>query len=511
MSEPLKLLQPAALTHEGRARPNNEDWVDYEVPTDPDRLARKGILMVLADGAGGHERGQEASRTAVATVMDAYYGTTNTDTVTVTDTGNDRGADVLASLAQAFEVANAEVYQLTRQATGGRNAMTTLVAGVIRDDELYVAHVGDSRAYLVRGGHIRRLTRDHSWVEEQVEAGVLSEDEAGKHPQRSLITRAIGANREVEVDTTRTKLKPGDTVVLTSDGLTGQMSDGEIRSYVAAHPPQEAAQHMIDEVNRRGGHDNISVVVAKTQPQGVTGTLLAATVAGLPTVPLLGAILALLLLGLVALAAADWLPGVAASVNGAEPTSISEAAAPLPDNTTPQPAAAARTALPPAAGSTPTPSAQRSPTATLRSVQSETTSAPPNPTPASIPPAPRAEKPAATSAPSLDLYPQAPTLLTPDEDASVIGAAVFEWAWERGLESDEQFDLHVWRRDQPEQSIGRYRTRTVTIERPPHGNGVYLWRVVVVRNVPGASWQVVSAAPQPIELDFWRGREAEEQ
>jgi serine/threonine protein phosphatase PrpC len=102
MSESLKLLQPAALTHEGRARPNNEDWVDYEVPSDANRLARKGILMVLADGAGGHERGQEASRTAVASVMDTYY--------------SDDGTDVQASLMQAFDVANAEVYQLTRQA-----------------------------------------------------------------------------------------------------------------------------------------------------------------------------------------------------------------------------------------------------------------------------------------------------------------------------------------------------------------------------------------------------------
>jgi serine/threonine protein phosphatase PrpC len=495
MSESLKLLQPAALTHEGRARPNNEDWVDYEVPSDANRLARKGILMILADGAGGHERGQEASRTAVASVMDTYY--------------SDDGTDVQASLMQAFDVANAEVYQLTRQASGGKNAMTTLVAGVIRDDELYVAHVGDSRAYLVRGDRIRRLTRDHSWVEEQLEAGVLNEDEAEKHPQRSLITRAIGADRQVEVDTTWAKLKPGDALVLTSDGLTGQMSDDEIRSYVGAHPPQEAAQLMIDEVNRRGGHDNITVVVAKTQPPEEMGSVLTATIGGLLTVPFLVGIVALLVLGLLALAAADWRPRAAASVGGAEPTSVSEAAT-IPD-TASQLAGASGATLPTRpAGSTPTPSAQRSPTATLRSVQSEATSPPPGPTNASVAPAPRDEAPAATSAPAANLA-QAPTLLGPEEGESVIGSATFEWEWERDLESDEQFDLHVWRRDQPEQSIGRYRTRTVTIERPPHGNGVYLWRVVVVHNVPGASLQVVSAAPQPVELDFWRDRQAEEE
>jgi len=483
MSQPLKLLPPVWKSDAGRARPNNEDWAEYETPRDPDLLAQKGILLVVADGAGGHERGQEASRTAVKTVISTYYG--------------DASPDVAASLVNAFKVANAEVFQLSARSSGDKNAMTTLVAAVIRGNELYVAHVGDSRAYLVRGDAIQQLTEDHSWVEEQKRAGVLTEEQARRHPQRSLITRAIGADRDVQVDTNRFTLQPGDAVVLCTDGLTGQMSDEEIKNYVTTQPPREAAQRMIDEVNRRGGFDNITVLIAKTQQ-----TQAMPARSGPPVVRLVGALAVLLAVGLLAVGAWNF----AGRFLGDSSTQVAQALATVtpfevvvtPESTQPGHPAASATPQSQVAG----PEPAREPTATLRATSA------PQPATLTVAASSTPRTPAVSATPSGtpgNLYP-APELISPKAGDSIIGPATFEWEWTGKPKPNESFDLHVWRLDKPEVSVGQIRETTHRVPAPPDGAGKYQWRVVVIqKRLTDDQIIVVSKMPAPIVLDFWRG------
>ncbi len=185
-SQPALNLTVAAKTDVGRSRPHNEDYVDYYIPPEPDELARKGALYMAADGMGGHSAGEVASRAAVEVVRQEYYP--------------DAVHDIPTSLTRAFRAANQKIYNWAQSDPSKSGMGTTLVAAVILGRRVYVANVGDSRAYVIGPQGIQRITTDHSWVEEQMRAGLLTPEQAKKHPQRNVVTRALGAKPAVEVD-----------------------------------------------------------------------------------------------------------------------------------------------------------------------------------------------------------------------------------------------------------------------------------------------------------------------
>jgi protein phosphatase len=233
----------SADTHVGQQRQINQDTYGVQDATQPDEI---GQLMVLCDGMGGHMAGEVASRRGVDTILERYY-----------DSGQ---ADRQEALRDAFQTANTRIYE-EGQGTMG----TTGVALLLRGDRLDVANVGDSRAYLVRQGQIQQLTQDHSFVWEQVAAGVLTKQQARYSHYRNMITRALGHRPDVDVDFFVEQVYDGDILVLSSDGLHGLLEDHEIAQAVSSMQPDAAVQWLIDEANQRGGNDNITVIVARLE------------------------------------------------------------------------------------------------------------------------------------------------------------------------------------------------------------------------------------------------------
>jgi protein phosphatase len=240
----------SADTHVGQQRQINQDAYGVQDTPQPDAI---GQLMVLCDGMGGHMAGEIASRRGVDTILEHYYDSSQ--------------ADRIEALREAFQVANTRIYE-EGQGTMG----TTGVALLLRDDRLDIANVGDSRAYLVRQGQIQQLTQDHSFVWEQVAAGVLTKQQARYSHYRNMITRAIGHRPDVEVDFFIEHVAEGDVLVLSSDGLHGLLEDEEIAQAVHSMLPAEAVRWLIDQANERGGTDNITVIVVRLEgSDGIEG------------------------------------------------------------------------------------------------------------------------------------------------------------------------------------------------------------------------------------------------
>ena len=244
-------LTIAAASDVGLRRSGNEDshvlWVG-----EPGRERETlGALLVMADGMGGANAGEVASQLAAAAVLETYRSL---------------AADgPAAALEAAIARANAVVYEQACQNPGQRGMGTTCTAVAIRGDRLWLAHVGDSRAILVRGESFRRLTHDHSLVAEMVERGHLTPEEAQTDSRRNQLTRCVGALPEVvaEVMELGEPLVPGDTVVLCSDGLHGLVTEGEIAMIAGDRAPGEACDELIALANERGGPDNITVLIAR--------------------------------------------------------------------------------------------------------------------------------------------------------------------------------------------------------------------------------------------------------
>ena len=237
-----------ARTELGRIRENNEDKFEFCMPEEQELLAIKGCFYAVADGMGGHASGQIASELALKTIVRTYYG--------------DPSEDVAESLSAAVCAANSFIYDAA-QAIPDRNGMgTTCTVLVLRNDEMFAVHVGDSRLYMVRDGELRQISEDHSWVEEQVKRGALSVEEAQQSPFRNVITRSLGAAAAVEVDTYHEQIRADDVFVLCSDGLSGYVPDQEILSIVEAWSPAMACLKLVDRANELGGGDNITVLVA---------------------------------------------------------------------------------------------------------------------------------------------------------------------------------------------------------------------------------------------------------
>ena len=234
-------LRWSALTDVGRVRDHNEDIF---VAGEPPAADAAGQLLVVCDGMGGHAAGEVASKLAAETILAAFYAA-------------DPAADRASVLRQAFVSANEQVFAHGRGRMG-----TTGVAGVLHHDALLVANVGDSRAYLVRAGQARQISRDHSFVSDQVAAGLITEDEARVSPVRNVITRAIGHQADVDVDLFRQPLQIGDRLLLASDGLHGLVTDAELAHFAQLDPLDDAVVALVNLANERGGSDNITVVLA---------------------------------------------------------------------------------------------------------------------------------------------------------------------------------------------------------------------------------------------------------
>jgi len=247
----------AVRTDIGRKRSGNEDAYC---------LAPELGLFLVADGMGGHAAGEVASRLAAETIqqaMEHYLGGTGEALVGPVPT--DLRPDA-AYLVGSLRLANRRIYDAAISRPEYEGMGTTVVALLARPERCTLAHVGDSRIYRVRGDTIAQLTHDHSFVQEQVDRGLLSATQAQVSQYRHMITRALGLGLDVEVDLQEAEPLPGDAWLLCSDGLSDLVEDEEMLAAVQAHPePADACQALVDQANRRGGDDNITVLIVQAR------------------------------------------------------------------------------------------------------------------------------------------------------------------------------------------------------------------------------------------------------
>jgi len=242
-SDSLPLVFSAALTDPGRKRALNEDAVSQT-------LMPYGGIFVVADGMGGHRTGEVASQMAVSQIVEFLK----------------REEPSPQGLLEAFELANEAIY-LAGQKPESRGMGTTCTALWLDLPYALIAHVGDSRAYLLRDGELTQLTQDHSWVADRVRQGLLSEEEARNHRWRNVITNALGSFPQSKVDLVGLKVQPGDVFLLCSDGLSGVLEDKVLAEMVNTNPPEPAVAQLVKLANEWGGPDNISAVVVTVGSQ----------------------------------------------------------------------------------------------------------------------------------------------------------------------------------------------------------------------------------------------------
>jgi protein phosphatase len=239
-----------AATHPGPVRDQNEDAVWHsDVPAEPDQAV---IVMAVADGMGGYQRGEVAAQMAIESLQERF-GAADTD-------------DVPLMLRQAYRQANEHIFA-GGSAEGEHNMMgTTLVVAVVRGNDLTVANVGDSRAYLVRANQLNQITQDHSLVAEQVAMGAMTQAEARESQHKNIITRALGHRQRVDVDIFEIKLLPDDRVLLSTDGLHDYIDDDELVEILLNNPPEAAATRIVDMAINGGSTDNVTALCAWMAP-----------------------------------------------------------------------------------------------------------------------------------------------------------------------------------------------------------------------------------------------------
>jgi protein phosphatase len=244
-------IEAASLTDIGLLRTNNEDSCLYWEPNGDEEFRRKGCLAVVADGMGGYEGGQEASRLAVETVRHVYDSALEDDPQKV--------------LIEALASAHRNIQRYAAEHPQFQSMGTTCTALSIVDRQLCYAHVGDSRLYLVREAAVSRLTRDHSYVGKLVENGIVRSEDAESHPQRHILTAALGSGREVDPDFPERPLvlKEGDTLVLCTDGLWSLISEQELGHAVQVRAPAASCLALVKMALERGGPDNITVLILR--------------------------------------------------------------------------------------------------------------------------------------------------------------------------------------------------------------------------------------------------------
>lgn len=246
-------IKLGSLSDVGCHRENNEDRYQYWEPAGDEEFERKGRLAIVADGMGGYEGGQEASRIAVETI-EHYYA-------------DSKPGDPQSLLLEGFQSAHLRIQQQGDENPGYQGMGTTSTAIAVVGSRLYYAHIGDSRLYLIRAAKISRVTRDHSYVGRLVETGIISSEEAETHPHRNVLTAALGVGIEIAPEFPRQPiaLEAGDILLLCTDGLWGLVTEKEMQISVSNNPPQKACQRLVRIAKENGGPDNITVMVIRIE------------------------------------------------------------------------------------------------------------------------------------------------------------------------------------------------------------------------------------------------------
>jgi protein phosphatase len=247
-----QLVDASLQTDQGRVRSNNQDFVAWREPSDAAEAQKQGWLYILADGAGGMDAGEVASRFATERTLHHYL--------------KHEELDWGERLQAAMQAANVDLREMSARHEGNNRMATTMVAVVITDDGAHIANVGDSRAYYWHQGALSQITKDQSLVAQLVDEGAITEEEAAVHPRRNVILFSLGSERTPRIDLFELALEAGDRLMLCSDGLTRHVSDEEIESVLGQQTAVEAAETLISLANERGGQDNISVGVLHFQP-----------------------------------------------------------------------------------------------------------------------------------------------------------------------------------------------------------------------------------------------------
>jgi len=244
---PMLELEFSELSHPGKVRGHNEDYVGHCAPTNMDEAKVRGWLFMLADGVGGEQKGEVASRLAVETLQSGFRDFRPNETPT-------------GCLQRLVQSANLKILETAN----GYSMSTTLVTCLLRYDRVTIAHTGDSRCYLIRRGQATQLTRDHTLVSEQVRIGLLSEKEAAESEKRHILNRSLGSEMVVRPEIDEHQLLPGDVVMLSSDGLHGCLSAHEIAVLIGkSESLREAAEALISTACENDGSDNISVQLVR--------------------------------------------------------------------------------------------------------------------------------------------------------------------------------------------------------------------------------------------------------
>ena len=243
-------LTAAGLTAGGRIREENEDSFVVVSPEDPAVRERKGHLLSVADGLGGHAAGQVASAVAVGALVEAYFAPTSPGRIE-------------AALQRAIQTANLRIHEQARRDPALRSMQTTLSCLVLAGGSGYLGHVGDSRIYLHRDGELRQLTSDHSEAAELVRLRLARPESLAEHPRRNVLTRTLGGQLFLRPDFQRVPVRPGDTFVLCTDGLWSEVSDEEIATAIAEEDCESACRRLIDLQLGRSSLDNVTAVVVK--------------------------------------------------------------------------------------------------------------------------------------------------------------------------------------------------------------------------------------------------------
>jgi serine/threonine protein phosphatase PrpC len=498
----------AKLTDVGRARPHNEDYLDYYIPPDARQRARKGAIYLVADGMGGHQAGEVASRGVVELTIGQYYG----------DTTHDVGT----SLVRAFRLANQQIHEQAQSDPAKGGMGSTLVAAVILGRKVYVANVGDSRAYLIHDKGMTQITEDHSWVEEQVRAKLLTPEQARRHPQRNLVTRALGSKPDVQVDLFEGELNAGDILLLCTDGLTGRAEDHEIAAIVQQYPPQEAARQLVALANERGGNDNISVLIVKAQREAVTVQAPVPVAAkkkpaGKPRSFLFPALAGVVVVLVLALGVLVGRPAILHILGTKTPTTTATVTT---SPATPSATATPRTELTQTVGVTPpvsltatlmptetvavTPSAMITlavtvtPSMTAGPAATDTPSATPTSSPSPtkmLTPSQATATATSTSTPEPLVERNTPILLEPTPDAQLHGSVPFKWDHQGALFGKDVFHVLIWwEGDAVHRDVvdaGQAHEWTINVAGlaavNANGSGRYYWTVVVFNTRAGRS------------------------
>jgi PPM family protein phosphatase len=261
----------AGLTDVGRKRDHNEDsfLIDEDLK-----------LFVVADGMGGHAGGGTASRIAVETIdIELRQARSSQGSVLEAQTPL-QDSPVPEAIRAAVERACMAIYSKAQEDDRLKGMGTTVISLLMKDDQAFFAHVGDSRAYLIRGDLIQQISEDHSLVNEQIKAGMITAEEAKHSKYKNIITRSVGFEEEVQVDVMGLLSEPGDVFILCSDGLANMMEDTEILEVVRHVPLVDVPKTLVDLANERGGDDNITVVAVQVQAESLADVAAAAVSEG---------------------------------------------------------------------------------------------------------------------------------------------------------------------------------------------------------------------------------------